>query len=181
MPEYIAFQEVVETSKVYAKDCFAIEEKWLPLLFPIMCTFSPIMHDTPPFYDEFTGKIRCLRGAKFAKNAWPISPQVYECPPKDKEFFKLFAMFLLEGKVFNFFKYYVDNLLSKPVVMIKPWSKLQSRTQTMLVALANSDACSKQRLLEIWEENPKFLLKEFLEWLPADSTFAVEIGWPPKE
>ena len=65
--------------------------------------------------------------------------------------------------------------------MIKPWSKLQSRTQTMLVALANSDACSKQRLLEIWEENPKFLLKEFLEWLPADSTFAVEIGWPPKE
>jgi len=51
-PEFVAYQEIFETSKMYMRTVTAIEPEWLPTFCPENCTFSEPLADPEPFYDE---------------------------------------------------------------------------------------------------------------------------------
>ncbi|KAJ8043055.1 putative ATP-dependent RNA helicase DHX37 [Holothuria leucospilota] len=176
-PEYVVYQEIIETSKPYMKGVVAIEPEWLPHLLPHLCTFSKPQAGSE-LYHTPSGTVRCLRTCTFGRNAWQISAQEMEYPDcLDK--YKLFAKYLLEGQVFGKLRKFSDLLLSSPSTMIKTWAKLQPRTQVLLNALLKQQVSSKEALSEAWKKNDKFLMKEYCEWLPPEQHSTLMLMWPP--
>ncbi|XP_071848157.1 probable ATP-dependent RNA helicase DHX37 isoform X3 [Apostichopus japonicus] len=176
-PQFVVYQEIIETSKPYMKGVTAIEADWLPHLVPHLCTFAKPQVGSET-YDKASGTVRCLRACTFGRNVWQISVQEMEYPEcLDK--YKWFAKFLLEGEVVDQLKKFRENLLSTPSTMVKTWAKLQPRTQVLLNALVQEQVCSKEALMEAWKKNDRYLLKELCEWLPSGKHTILALKWPP--
>jgi len=58
-PEFVVFQEITETSKLYLRGVCAIDPSWLPLVQPEYCTFSDPLEDYPPAMDDSNGRVYC--------------------------------------------------------------------------------------------------------------------------
>ncbi|XP_071946608.1 probable ATP-dependent RNA helicase DHX37 [Antedon mediterranea] len=178
LPEFLVYQEIIETTKPYMKGVIAIEPGWLAMLLPQLCTFSKPQEKPSPRYDPITGTVRCHRTATFGRNAWQLPSQELEFPPSPDRF-KWFARFLLEGQVFSELKKYTSCLLSPPSTMIKTWAKLQPRTQTMLNTLAIKRVDSKDTLIQACQENNHYLIAALKEWLPESKHEELSRSWPP--
>lgn len=154
LPEYVIFQEIYETNKMYMRGVSAIEPEWLVTYVPALCNLSEPLKDPEPSYNPNTGRIYCTVNGTFGPQAWPIPNTQIEFP-KTLLAYKWFARFLLEGKVFKKLEKYAKTLLSTPATMIKTWAKLQPRTESLLKALIAKEIVSKDDLVELWEEDPK--------------------------
>lgn len=47
-PEWIVYQEIYETNKMYLRNVTAIEPEWLPKFAPSLCRFGEPLTDPPP-------------------------------------------------------------------------------------------------------------------------------------
>uniref|UniRef100_A0A8C3T720 DEAH-box helicase 37 n=1 Tax=Chelydra serpentina TaxID=8475 RepID=A0A8C3T720_CHESE len=150
LPEFVVYQEIVETTQMYMKGVSAVESEWIPVLLPPYCHFGKPLENPPPFYCPETGRIRCHRPSVFYRVGWPL-PAVEVDYPEGIDRYKYFAKFLLEGKLGS----YKRCLLSNPLTMLKTWSKLQPRTEILLKALVSESADSRDALLAAWKKNPK--------------------------
>ncbi|XP_070571551.1 probable ATP-dependent RNA helicase DHX37 [Ptychodera flava] len=178
LPEYIIYQEIIETGKLYMRGVSAIEPDWLPRLLPHMCTFSKPLDEPSPSYHSNSGTVRCYMTSTFGRNAWTI-PAVELEYPTSLEKYKWFATFLLDGKVIATLGEYVPYLLSSPRTMVKSWAKLQPRTEVFLNALIRERVDSKKQLLQAWEKDDKYLLSEYCEWLAESKHSEIMAVWPP--
>jgi len=54
-PEWVVYQEVYETNKMYMRGVTAIEPEWLPKFAPTLCHLSEPLIDPPPryFYNNY--------------------------------------------------------------------------------------------------------------------------------
>ncbi|CAI5797204.1 probable ATP-dependent RNA helicase DHX37 [Podarcis lilfordi] len=154
LPEFVVYQEIVETTKMYMKGVSAIEPEWIPLLLPPYCHFEKPLESPPPFYCPETGRVRCHRPSVFYRVGWQL-PAVEVDYPEGLECYKYFTKFLLEGKVVKKLAAYSCCLLSSPVTMLKTWSKLQPRTESLLQALVSENVDNRDALLAAWKKNPK--------------------------
>ena len=92
---------------------------------------------------------------------------------------KYFAKFILEGLVLTQLKTYSSQLLTAPVAMIKTWGSLHvKRTKPLFDALQKADVDNKAKLVKAMKENPKFLLKPYLNWLDEEYHPEVSELWP---
>ncbi|XP_058014476.1 probable ATP-dependent RNA helicase DHX37 [Ahaetulla prasina] len=178
LPEFVVYQEIVETTKMYMKGVLAIEPEWIPLLLPPYCHFEKPLEEPPPFYCPETGHVRCHRPSIFYRVSWPL-PAVEVDYPEGLDRFKHFARFLLEGKVVKLLATYSRCLLSSPVTMLKTWSKLQPRTESLLQALVSENADNRDALQLAWGKNPKYLLAEYCQWVPEVTHEEIAKMWPP--
>ncbi|KAJ7309736.1 hypothetical protein JRQ81_007799 [Phrynocephalus forsythii] len=179
-PEFVVYQEVVETTKMYMKGVSEVEAEWIPLLLPPYCHFGKPLETPPPSYCPETGRVRCHRPSVFYRVGWEL-PAVETDYPEGAERYKYFAKFLLEGKVMKKLAAYSHCLLSSPVTMLKSWSKLQPRTESLLQALVAEKADHRDALRAAWEKNPKYLLEEYCQWVPEATHKEVTKIWPPAE
>ncbi|XP_015783986.1 probable ATP-dependent RNA helicase DHX37 [Tetranychus urticae] len=179
-PEWIVYQEIYETQKLYMRNVVAIEPEWIPIYAPNMCTFSKPMNDPPPRYDSEADCVKCTVNCNFGPYNWILPDTEIEFPESiDK--YRWFTRFLLEGLVIDYFISKRSSLLSTPAIMQKSWAKLQKRTEFILNSLANHRICSKKSLIAKWNEDPKYLLTEFLKWIPEALHFEIQSEWPPLE
>ncbi|XP_063171368.1 probable ATP-dependent RNA helicase DHX37 [Candoia aspera] len=178
LPEFVVYQEIVETTKMYMKGISAVEPEWIPLLLPPYCHFEKPLDNPPPFYCPETGHIRCHRPSVFYRVGWQL-PAVEVDYPEGLDRFKHFAKFLLEGKVVKTLGAYSRCLLSSPATMLKTWSKLQPRTESLLQALVSENADNREALRLAWEKNPKYLLAEYCQWIPEVTHEEIAKMWPP--
>ncbi|KAG8224605.1 hypothetical protein J437_LFUL009178 [Ladona fulva] len=153
LPEWIVYQEVFETTKLYIRGITAIEPEWLPKFAPALCNLSEPLEDPPPRYDADSERLMCHVSGTFGRAAWSLPVTEIDYPTGVKRY-RWFAVFLLEGDVFPALRTYRESLLSAPTVMIKSWAKIQSRTDILLKALVSKKADSKSKLLEIWKNEP---------------------------
>ncbi|XP_021916790.1 probable ATP-dependent RNA helicase kurz isoform X2 [Zootermopsis nevadensis] len=121
-PEWVVYQEVFETNKLYMRGITAIEPEWLPIYAPALCNLSPPLLDPAPRYDEMTEKIFCHVTGTFGRAAWQLPTVEIEFPPS-LDCYKWFACFLLEGSIFPKLEKYRNSLLSVPKTMVKSWAK----------------------------------------------------------
>ncbi|XP_022086276.1 probable ATP-dependent RNA helicase DHX37 isoform X2 [Acanthaster planci] len=177
-PEFVVYQEVIETSRPYMRGVVAIEPEWLPVVLPHLCTFSKPMEQPAPSYNEETGTVHCHMTSTFGRNTWQV-PAVELEYPKSVERFKWFARFLLEGKVIPGLKDNTSFLLSSPSTMIKTWAKLQPRTEILLKTLVAEGVDCKEALIEAWRRHDKYLLSAYCDWLHRDKHVEVMAKWPP--
>ncbi|XP_062814503.1 probable ATP-dependent RNA helicase DHX37 [Anolis carolinensis] len=178
LPDFVVYQEIVETTKMYMKGVSVVEPEWIPLILPPYCHFEKPLENPAPFYCPETGRVRCHRPSVFYRVGWQL-PAVEVDFPEGLECYKYFAKFFLEGKVVKSLATYSRCLLSSPVTMLKTWSKLQPRTESLLQALVSENADNWDALLAAWKKNPKYLLTEYCQWLPEATHKEVSKIWPP--
>uniref|UniRef100_A0A8D2N4C5 RNA helicase n=1 Tax=Zonotrichia albicollis TaxID=44394 RepID=A0A8D2N4C5_ZONAL len=154
LPEFVVYQEIVETTKLYMKGVSAVEPEWIPALLPPYCHFGKPLEDPPPSYCPGTGRVRCHRASVFYRVGWQLPAVEVDFPP-GIERYKHFARFLLEGKVIKKLSSYSQCLLSSPLIMLKTWSKLQPRTEALLQALVKENCDNRDALVAAWKKNPK--------------------------
>ncbi|NWV00927.1 DHX37 helicase, partial [Upupa epops] len=178
LPEFVVYQEIVETTKLYMKGVSAVEPEWIPALLPPYCHFGKPLESPPPSYCPETGRIRCHRPSVFYRVGWQL-PAVEVDYPEGIDRYKYFARFLLEGKVIEKLSSYSRCLLSSPLIMLKTWSKLQPRTESLLQALVAENCDNRDALLAAWKKNPKYLLAAYCQWIPEVMRDDLAKQWPP--
>ncbi|KAK2538102.1 hypothetical protein Q9966_005863 [Columba livia] len=178
LPEFVVYQEIVETTKLYMKGVSAVEPEWIPVLLPPYCHFGKPLENPPPSYCPETGRIRCHRPSVFHRVSWEL-PAVEVDYPEGIDRYKYFARFLLEGKVIEKLSSYSQCLLSSPLIMLKTWSKLQPRTESLLQALVAENCDNRDALVAAWKKNPKYLLAAFRQWIPEAMHDDLAKNWPP--
>lgn len=178
LPEFVVYQEIVETTKMYMKGVSTVDVPWIPVLLPSYCQFDQPLDEPPPTYCPEKGRVLCHRASVFYRVSWPL-PAVQVDFPEGIDRYKHFARVLLEGQVFRKLASYQGCLLSSPSTMLKTWARLQPRTESLLRALVAEKADCRDALLAAWKKNPKYLLAEYCEWLPQAMHADVEKAWPP--
>ncbi|NXE15243.1 DHX37 helicase, partial [Lophotis ruficrista] len=178
LPEFVVYQEIVETTKLYMKGVSAVEPEWIPALLPPYCHFGKPLENPPPSYCPETGRIRCHRPSVFYRVSWQL-PAVEVDYPEGIDRYKYFARFLLEGEVIEQLRAYSRCLLSSPLIMLKTWSKLQPRTESLLQALVAEKCDNRDALLAAWKKNPKYLLAAYRQWIPEAMHDDLAKKWPP--
>eukprot|EP00731_Ephydatia_muelleri_P038171 Em0671g3a len=114
----------------------------------------------------------------FGSHCWSIEAQ--ELPyPDGLNKYKLFGQFLLQGKVIKKLAEFSPYLLVAPVAMVKSWANLHKQTEVLLTALVNKEVRTREALLEVWKEEPKYLLKAVSLWLPESKHRQLAAMWPP--
>ncbi|KAI1292042.1 putative ATP-dependent RNA helicase kurz [Halotydeus destructor] len=175
-PEFVVYQEIHESTKMFMRNVIAVEPEWLAVYAESLCTLSKPLEEPEPFYDGDTDDVKCHRNATFGPHAWHLPVSVCSFPG-GLERCRWFARFLLEGKVHPWFATRAGKLLTSPSILNKPWAKLQPRTSTFVNALAIEDVDSMCKLRSQWAKHPKYLLKEYLDWVPSDMHRTIETDW----
>ncbi|XP_075689607.1 putative ATP-dependent RNA helicase DHX37 isoform X2 [Rhinoderma darwinii] len=178
LPDFVVFQEILETTKMYMKGVSSIEPEWIPALLPQYCHFGEPLEDPPPSYCSVSGRLKCHRQSTFFRVGWQL-PAVELEYPEGLERYKYFAKYLLEGKVIQKLCSYTSILLSSPATMLKTWAKLQPRTEILLRALVSAKADNLSSLVSAWKNDPKYLLHAFCQWIPEAAHADVTKAWPP--
>lgn len=57
LPEFVVFQEIYETNKMYMRGVTAIEPEWLAIYVPNLCNLSEPLLDPEPHYKPATGML----------------------------------------------------------------------------------------------------------------------------
>ena len=177
-PEWVVYQEVYEVNgKMYMRGVTAIDPTWLTDFCPLDCNLSKPLVDREPIYDQEKGQVLTYRTGTFGERCWPL-PLIKTVHPSLLERTKYFAKFLLEGLVFPHLKGYSNELLSPPIAMIRSWGNLHSkRTKPLYETLLENGVDAKDKLVKKLEENPKFLMKDYLKWLDDDHHNEVTKIW----
>ncbi|XP_076125585.1 putative ATP-dependent RNA helicase DHX37 [Alosa pseudoharengus] len=178
LPEFVVYQEIMETTKMYMKGVCAVEADWVPKLLPQYCHFSAPEESPGPWYCPDSGRVRCHCQSTFFRVNWKL-PSIEMDYPEGLERYKLFAKFLLEGQVCSKLKKYSSCLLSSPSTMLKTWAKLQPRTEALLQQLVSEKVDCREALLCAWKKKQKYLLSAFHQWIPESLHEEVAKIWPP--
>ncbi|XP_029959813.1 putative ATP-dependent RNA helicase DHX37 isoform X3 [Salarias fasciatus] len=178
LPDFVVYQEIMETTKMYMRGVSAVEAEWVPQLLPQYCHFGSPLEAPTPWFCSSTGTIRCHRPSTFFRVGWQL-PAVEMDYPDGLERYKLFARFLLEGQVCSKLKKHCGHLLSNPSIMLKTWAKLQPRTEALLGQLVSKRVDCRETLLSVWKTEEKFLLSAYCQWLPESMHQDIAKNWPP--
>uniref|UniRef100_A0A8C7VIQ9 RNA helicase n=1 Tax=Oncorhynchus mykiss TaxID=8022 RepID=A0A8C7VIQ9_ONCMY len=174
LPQFVVYQEVLETTKMYMRGVSAVEPEWVPQLLTQYCHFGSPLETPSPWLCASTGRVKCHCTSTFFRCGWQL-PAIEMDYPDGLERYKLFAKFLLEGQVLKHSGY----LLSNPSIMMKTWAKLQPRTEALLGALVSERVDCRDLLLSSWKNHDKFLLTAYCQWIPEAKHQDVAKSWPP--
>ena len=179
-PPMVVFQELVQTSKVYMKGVTEITDPLaLGAFGQNMCTFSKPVENPPPKYLPLEDRIVCYAYPRFGDRSWEL-PLMQVDYPEGTERVRVFARFLLEGKLFDTLKPFVESMISKPSLLTNPKIPLtQAKILALVQPLMDQKVQGREDLKRVWKENPKFLLRGYLQWLPSTFHQDVTAHWPP--
>ncbi|XP_011410152.2 PREDICTED: probable ATP-dependent RNA helicase DHX37 [Amphimedon queenslandica] len=175
LPQFVVFQELHETTRLYMRNVSVIEAEWLPWLLPARCVFSDPLEDPLPTFNTSSGRVYCHM--KYSFGSWQLGVQSFPYPTDSLERYKWFAVFLLKGEVAPGFSQFTDSLLTPPITMVKSWAKLHKRTQVLLSSLVENEVSSRQELMNIWKTDPKYLLSHLAMWLPQRLHSSLSEKW----
>ncbi|XP_059379339.1 probable ATP-dependent RNA helicase DHX37 [Carassius carassius] len=177
LPEFVVYQEIMETTKMYMRGVCAIQAEWIPKLLPQYCHFSAPEESPAPWLCPLSGRVKCHQQSTFYRVSWKL-PAIEMDYPEGLEHYKLFAKFFLEGQVCPKIEQFSRCLLSSPSTMLKTWAKLQPRTEALLTALVSENVNNRTSLEAAWKKDERYLLSAFCQWLPESLHAEVSKSWP---
>uniref|UniRef100_A0A672P3L7 RNA helicase n=1 Tax=Sinocyclocheilus grahami TaxID=75366 RepID=A0A672P3L7_SINGR len=176
LPEFVVYQEIMETTKMYMRGVCAVQAEWIPKLLPQYCHFSAPEESPAPWFCPLSDRVKCHQQSTFYRVSWKL-PAIEMDYPEGLEHYKLFAKFFLEGQVT--FMSFSRCLLSSPSTMLKTWAKLQPRTETLLTTLVSEKVNNRTSLEAAWKKDERYLLSAFCQWIPESLHAEVSKSWPP--
>uniref|UniRef100_A0A8R1DQJ0 Helicase C-terminal domain-containing protein n=1 Tax=Caenorhabditis japonica TaxID=281687 RepID=A0A8R1DQJ0_CAEJA len=140
-PEFVIFQEIVQVNekKLLTSVC-SVDKEWLSRLAESYCHFGDQDKNQEPKYDEVKDCVVKSVKVTFGPMEWEL-PVENRIVPHDILMYRWFAVFLLDGLVFEKLKEFVPKLLAPPTTMVKSWAKLQKRTESLLNRLIEKEVC----------------------------------------
>ncbi|TRY60549.1 hypothetical protein DNTS_026966 [Danionella cerebrum] len=178
LPEFVVYQEIMETTKMYMRGVCAVQAEWIPKLLPEYCHFSAPEENPAPWFCPLIGRVRCHQQSTFYRVGWKL-PSIEMDYPESLERYKLFAKFFLDGQVCPRIQQFSTCLLSSASTMLKTWAKLQPRTEALLAKLVSEKVDNRASLEAVWEKDDKYLLSAYLQWIPESLHADVSKIWPP--
>uniref|UniRef100_A0A2P2HYL0 RNA helicase n=3 Tax=Hirondellea gigas TaxID=1518452 RepID=A0A2P2HYL0_9CRUS len=178
-PEWVAYQDIFETHKMFMRGVIAVEPHWLSKFAPLLCNFAPPLDKPAPFYDSEKDSVMCYRNATFARADWEV-PRCLVPHPAGQDLYARFAYHLLKGEVCPDLLPLVDYLIDT-LTLLRPLAlRYQNQKDAMLRALKVCDVTSRSKLIKVWKKRPNYLLREYCMWLSDGSHEAVvKKIWPP--
>ena len=163
-PDFVVYQEIYEVKdKMIMRGVTAIDPEWLPEFCPLDCTLKQNL-TRPPFYDSERDQILAYHNGTFGERGWDL-PELKILHPNLPERVKYFAKYFLEGEIFPKLRSYTEEMSKKSVTPSAMISLRAKQAKSMFETLMNHEVDCKAKFVQILEENPKFLLKEYLQWL----------------
>ncbi|UMM26029.1 hypothetical protein L5515_005595 [Caenorhabditis briggsae] len=180
-PEFVIYQELVQVNekKLMTSVC-AVDKEWISRLAESWCRFGEQDKNQEPIYDSVKDAVVKTVKVAFGPLGWEL-PNENRPVPHDIMKYRYFAVFLLDGQVFEKLKDFTPKLLAPPSTMVKSWAKLQKRTEALLNKLIDKEVTTRASLKEQWLKNENWLLEEYLEWVPESIHQTVTMMWPPLE
>lgn len=180
-PEFVIYQELVQVNekKLMTSVC-AVDKEWLSRLAESYCNYGEQDKNQEPIYDPVKDMVVKTVKVTFGPLNWEL-PNENRSVPHDIMMYRYFALFLLDGLVFEKLKEYTPKLLAPPSTMVKSWAKLQKRTEMLLNKLIEKEVTTRSSLKEQWLKNENWLLEEYLEWVPESVHQQISLMWPPLE
>lgn len=180
-PEFVIYQELVQVNekKLMTSVC-SVDKEWLSRLAESYCHFGDPDKNQEPIYDAVKDAVVKTVKVTFGPSEWQL-PDENRTVPHDILMYRYFALFFLDGQVFEKLKPYVEKLLAPPSTMVKSWAKLQRRTEDLLNRLIDKEVTTRKSLVGVWLENENWLLEEYLQWVPESLHQQISLMWPPLE
>ncbi|KAA0203103.1 hypothetical protein HAZT_HAZT005877 [Hyalella azteca] len=178
-PEWVVYQDIFETHKMFMRGVTAIEPEWLSRFGPLLCSFSEPLLRPAPHYDSDKDAVMCYADATYGRADWVI-PCCLIPHPTNTEGYSRFAFHLLKGDVFSELQPFAQHLI-EIVTLLRPLAlRYQNQKDSLVRALKICDVATKDKLLRIWKKQPNYLLREYCMWL-ADQSLVPTVSkmWPP--
>ena len=178
-PEWVVYQEIHETSKMFMRNVVAIEPSWLPVYSPKLCNLSGPLENPPPYFDSDRDAVMSFVEGTFGPHAWQLPVSCIEFP-ETADKYKWFARLFLEGSVLDFMKEFSSHFLSSPKILLKSWANLQPKLMSIYKTLQSKGVCSISALKHHWKQDAHFLMPEVKEWLSVSQHFQLQEAWDKK-
>ncbi|KAM7272154.1 hypothetical protein ACFE04_026817 [Oxalis oulophora] len=161
-PEFLVYSELLSMKvRPYMIGATSVKPEWLVKYAKSLCTFSAI--DREPCYDRQSDQVLCWVTPTFGPHLWQL--QTHKLPiDDDVKRVTAFAYVLLEGEVLPCIKSFRKDMAARPCDILKPEAAGKKRVGRLLFMLKTKSIDSCARLREAWEENPKLLYLEILDW-----------------
>jgi len=188
LPDFVVYHDIRthQGGKLYMREVCQVLPEWLVEMCPNFCTFGdPLETPGPCFVD---GKVKCHRRVSYG--TWPLSrPYLVDYPEDSREHlttkYKLFAKFLLEGKIVEAFNGDRTILKRNPsdifsIYYNTPSSEIKKAVSPLLRSLIEKEVLTKESLLKEWKKNPTYLQQPIVDhWILPSQKNQVVLSWPP--
>ncbi|XP_010252060.1 PREDICTED: ATP-dependent RNA helicase DEAH13 [Nelumbo nucifera] len=164
-PEFLVYNELLHTKRPYMHGVTAIKSDWLIKYAWSLCYFSAPLTDPRPFYDPLTDQVLCWVSPTFGPHLWQLP--LHSLPIKtDMHRLSVFAYALLEGHVLPCLRSVQKFLAAPAITILRPEALGQRRVGNLLNKLKTRSRVidSRAKLKEIWNDNPRELYMEILDW-----------------
>lgn len=195
--DYVLYESIEKRDDdkiLVLKNCTAIDSSWIGIIAQEYCSFEiPASfferESFQPFWNQEKDEMYCYSIPKLYRYwtlpavCMPIN-DVYKMngitKKGDDQYlrFKWFAKSFLDGSLFTSLYSWIEYLNASPLIATKSFH--MNKCVHLIQALARSNCCKRSDLIQIWQKNPKFLLKEYLAWIHQEFHEKIQQSWPPK-
>ncbi|KAK4263874.1 hypothetical protein QN277_029231 [Acacia crassicarpa] len=162
-PEFLVYNELLYTKRPYMHGATRVEPAWLVEHAKSSCRFSDPLRDPRPFYDNQTDLVKGWVNPIFGRFCWEL-PKCH-LPIGDGDLrMQVFAYALLVGQVCPCLKSVRKYMAAPPESILKKEAFCQKRVVNLLSKLKSRLIDSSAMLRMVWEENPRELYTEVLDW-----------------
>lgn len=176
-PEFLVYSELLHTKRPYMHGATSVKSDWLVLYGRSLCSFSKTPEGTKPCYDPIKDQVLCFVNPIFGPHGWELP--LHSLPINSDELQRVaaFASALLEGRVLPCLKCVHRYLAAPPSNILKPEQAGQRRVGKLLNKMISKSIDSCAMLKNVWEENPKALHQEILDWFQKPFHYIFEELW----
>ncbi|KAG5532452.1 hypothetical protein RHGRI_026926 [Rhododendron griersonianum] len=164
-PEFLVYSELLYTKRPFILGATSVKADWLVKYAKSLCCFSAPLADRKPYYNPELDQVFRWVVPTFGPHRWQL-PLHGEPIENDSHRVAVFAAALLEGHVLPCLISVGKFLAASPASILRPAALGQRRVGNLLIKLQTRlriiDSCAMLR--EAWDENPRELHSEILDW-----------------
>ncbi|KAL9434633.1 hypothetical protein AB3S75_029310 [Citrus x aurantiifolia] len=163
-PEFLVYSELLHTKRPYMHGATRVKADWLVEYARPLCHFSKSLKGSKYNYDCYKDQVLYWVNPLFGTHQWELPLHSLPVSRDDEHRVAVFACALLEGWVLPCLRYVQKFLVAHPRSILKTEESGQRRVGKLLNKLKTKSIDSCAMLKKAWEENPRVLHSEILEW-----------------
>ncbi|KAK9197630.1 hypothetical protein WN944_012813 [Citrus x changshan-huyou] len=163
-PEFLVYSELLHTKRPYMHGATRVKADWLVEYARPLCHFSKSLKGSKYNYDCYKDQVLYWVNPLFGPHQWELPLHSLPVSRDDEHRVAVFACALLEGWVLPCLRYVQKFLVAHPHSILKKEESGQRRVGKLLNKLKTKSIDSCAMLKKAWEENPRVLHSEILEW-----------------
>lgn len=163
-PEFLVYSELLHTKRPYMHGATRVKADWLVEYARPLCHFSKSHEGSKYNYDCYKDQVLYWVNPLFGPHQWELPLHSLPVSRGDEHCVAVFACALLEGWVLPCLRYVQQFLVAHPRSILKTQESGQRRVGKLLNKLRTKSIDSCAMLKKAWEENPRVLHSEILEW-----------------